>query len=291
MSTHSKTKFVKPRPHITGAGLNYINEFYDGLIADQAQNIKWLEVRPENYLDRGGLGIRMLDAIHEIYPFVGHTVSLSVGSPDPLDWEHLHKIKNFIKKYKIPYLTDHLGTCTHKGLPYQMLLPLPWTQAVAHYVAERARIIQDFLEVPFGLENLVCYNFTSPPQMSEAEFINEAIEKSGCCLLLDLNDVVINGHNYDFSAVDFLKTLNTKSLVEIHVAGYHKHESGFYEGTHGEAVSEDVFDILGQYAKQHKLPPLLLEWEVNIPEFAVIRKQVQRLNSLLTEGQPLEVAS
>lgn len=265
---------------IQGAGVNYINEFYDGLMLDQAQNIKWLEVRPENYLDRGGLGIRMLDEMAEIYPFVAHTVSLSLGSPDPIDWEHLKKIKQFVRKYNIPFLTDHLGTYSYNHVAYQVLLPIPFTADVADYVAKRAFEIQDFLEIPFGFENLVYSHFPFPPQMTETDFINRVIEKSGCQFLLDINDVFINSHNYKFDPKVFLDSLNLKSCIEIHISGHTLQDNNFYAGEHASAISEESFALLDSLGHKKSLPPLLFEWENSPPQFDIIVQQIQRLNQI-----------
>jgi len=273
-------------PSISGAGLNYINDFYDGLLHDAAQNIKWLEVRPENYLDRAGLGIRMLDAMREIYPFVGHTVSLSLGSPDPIDWEHLKKIKNFVKRYKIPFLTDHLGTYSYQHTAYQILLPIPFTKAVAEFVAKKAIVVQDFLEIPFGLENLVYTHFPHPPQISEVEFINTVLDKSGCHFLLDINDVYINSRNYQFNPIEFIDNLNLQKLIEIHISGYsQKHPNGLLEGEHAAAITPETFSLLQTLGEKIKLPPLLFEWENSPPPFLTIVEQMKTLNLIWSKSQ------
>lgn len=267
-------------PQIVGVGVNYINEFYEGLLEDRRQNIKWLEVRPENYLDRGGLGIRMLDELAEIYPFCAHTISLSLGSPDPLNWEHLKKIKSFVKKYKIPYLTDHIATFSYQQTPYQFLLPVPWTRPVAQWIAEKARVVQDFLEIPFGLENIPHYNFTHKPELSESEFINLILNESKCHLLLDVSDVLINAHNYNFDPLSFIQQLDLSHCIEMHVAGFVEHADQTWKGQHSTAISERTFDFLKTLHQDITLAPLLFEWENHAPEFATIREQVQRLHQL-----------
>src|SRR6185295_2030820 len=132
-------------------------------------NIDWFEIISENFMVKGGLALRNLDRILERYPVVQHGVSLAIGSPDPLDFDYLKKLKALAQKTKTPWISDHLCWGRLEGAHFHDLLPLPYTQEVIDYVAERARIVQDFLEIPFALENLSSYISYNSDQMPEWE--------------------------------------------------------------------------------------------------------------------------
>lgn len=265
-----------------GIGLAYKKRYFSDLIADNRQNIDWLEIRPEMFLDIGGQILQQLDELAEAYPFLAHGITLNLGGRDPLDWEHLKKFKTFLRKYNIPLMSDHMAVCGDGNFPYQMLLPLPWTEAVALHVAERARQVQDFLEVPLALENMVNEFLPVPPQISESEFYNLILEKSGCGLLLDVADVYVNSQNYEFDALGFVKSLPLDKITQLHVVGCTQNSSGKTVTVHGHALNDEILQLVKSVKSLGLDVPVLLEREENFPAFVDLVEDVKKLEATWT---------
>ncbi|MES2274110.1 MAG: DUF692 domain-containing protein, partial [Chlamydiota bacterium] len=140
--------------------------------------VDWFEIISENFLLCGARGMRNLELILERYPVVLHGVTLAIGSPDPLDFDYLKRLKELARKTKTPWISDHLSWGKLPGAHYHDLLPLPHTQEVVDYVAERVRIVQDFLEIPFALENISSYAAYKESEMTEWVFYTAVVEKA-----------------------------------------------------------------------------------------------------------------
>ena len=229
-------------------------------------SIDWFEIISENFMVEGGKALENLDRILETYPVVQHGVSLAIGSPAPLDFEYLKKLKALTRRTKTPWVSDHLCWGHLPGAHYHDLLPLPHTQEVVNYVAERARIVQDYLELPFALENLSSYAAFVQDEMNEWEFYSQVIEKAGIFMMLDVNNIYVSSRNHGFDPQVYYQNLPMEKVIQIHLAG-HSDFGDYVLDTHDHPVRDEVWDL---YAKIYPLTggvSTLLEWDDNLPTF------------------------
>lgn len=221
--------------------------------------IDWFEIISENFMG-GGLPLRNLEKILERYPVVMHGVALAIGSAAPLDWEYLKKLKNLAIKTKTPWLSDHLCWGRLPGARFHDLLPLPRKKEVANYVAERARIIQDFLEVPFALENLSSNASFTDDEMPEWEFYSEVIEKADILMMLDVNNIYVSSRNEGYDPKKYYSNLPLEKVVQIHLAG-HTDCGRYIIDTHDHPVCDAVWEIYREVYSKTNGVSTLLEWD------------------------------
>lgn len=268
---------------LNGAGLGLRRELVNALHAHDGKDIDFCEVAPENWIDAGGRYQRDLRAVSERYALTCHGLSLSIGSADPLDFDLLAKIKRFIKEHQVALYTEHLSWCSYNGHLYD-LLPVPCTDDTVHWIAERVRQVQDFLEMPIGLEN-ASYYFTPPGStMAEQDFISAVVAESGCYLHLDVNNIYVNSQNFGFDAIDYMSALPLAKTGYIHVAGHYVEDDGVIIDTHGADVIDPVWALLKEAhtligAKAASIPTCL-ERDFNFPAFDCLLGEVRTIKAL-----------
>tara|TARA_B110000483_G_C18202356_1_gene545814 strand:+ start:2306 stop:3160 length:855 start_codon:yes stop_codon:yes gene_type:complete len=227
--------------------------------------IDFFEIISENFMVDGGKPLENLDRILERYPVVQHGVSLNVASSDPLNFEYLKKLKALTIKTKTPFVSDHLCWTGSHGHNLHDLLPFPYTDAMVKYIGEKARIVQDYLEIPLGLENLSSYVSFSNSEMNEWEFYTEVIEEAQCYYMCDINNIYVSSINHQFDPKDYIKGLRWDKVLQCHIAGHTELANGTILDTHDQAVKSSVWDLY-DFAWQHSGGfPTLLERDDNIP--------------------------
>ena len=188
---------------VYGAGLGLRRNLLKDLLNVTTADVQFMEVAPENWINVGGRFGKQFRAYTERFPFVCHGLSLSIGSPAPLNVELLQSIKSFLREHNILYYSEHLSYCSDDGQLYD-LLPIPFTEEAVHYVAGRIRQAQDILEQRIAIEN-ASYYCAPQQEMSESEFINAVIAEADCDLLLDVNNVYVNSINHQYDPIEFLR--------------------------------------------------------------------------------------
>lgn len=234
--------------------------------ADIFQNkpdIDWFEIISENFMVDGGKPLEILEKVLEHYPVVQHGVSLAIGSPDPLDFDYLKKLKALTKITKTPWVSDHLCWGRAPGAHYHDLLPLPYTQEVINYVAARARIVQDYLELPFALENLSSYVAYQHDQMPEWEFYSAVVEKADIHMMLDVNNIYVSSRNHGFDPRTYYDNIPLDRVLQIHLAG-HSDYGAYVLDTHDDFVRDEVWAIYADVYPRTKGVSTLLEWDDKI---------------------------
>ncbi len=221
--------------------------------------IDWFEIISENYME-GGLPLYNLERILEHYPVVMHGVALSIGSSAPLDWDYLRQLKTLAQKTKTPWLSDHLSWGHLPGAHFHDLLPLPRTKSVARYVAQKARIVQDFLEIPFALENLSANADFTDDEMTEWEFLSEVVEQADISIMLDVNNLYVSSRNLGFNPKQYYTQIPLHRVVQIHLAG-HSDYGRYVLDTHDHAVCDEVWEIYRQVYPKTRGVSTLLEWD------------------------------
>lgn len=257
-------KFTPPNLGV-GIGLRPAHIYY---ILNENPKVDFFEIISENFMVDGGLPISNLEKILEKYPVVQHGVSMSIASIDPLNFDYLKKLKALTKKTKTPWFSDHLCYSSAHQKYFHDLLPFPYTEEIADYIVERIKVVQDYMELPFAIENLSSYISFKESFMTEWEFFQHVVEKSGCYILLDVNNIFVSSVNHNFSPEDYLAGIDLSRVLQIHLAGHTIREDGILLDTHNDYVRNEVWDI---YQKVYKNFPngisTLLEWDDNFIPF------------------------
>lgn len=261
-------------------GLGLRREMLAALVEQPRAEIDFFEVAPENWLPYGGRYQKKFRELTERYPFICHGLSLSLGSPDPLDLDFVRQIKAFLKEHQIKLYSEHLSYCSAAGHLYD-LLPIPFTEEAAVYVAERIRTVQDILEQPLVIEN-VSYYAAPGQELTELEFTKAVLELADCKLLLDVNNIYVNSVNHGYDAFAFLTGLPTQRIAYGHVAGHYKEHDQLLIDTHGADVADPVWALLAEAYRHHGLFPTLLERDFNIPDLQQLQTELEHIRSLHT---------
>ena len=263
---------------VTGAGLGLRRALLGPLSSVTSDQIQFMEVAPENWIDVGGRYGRAFREYSEKFPTLLHGLSLSIGSPAPLDWQLLKNIKAFMAEHSIRCYTEHLSYCSDSGHLYD-LMPIPFTEQAVDYVADRIIQIQDFLGERIAMEN-VSYYAAPQQQMTEIEFTNAVIQKADCNLLLDVNNIYVNSINHSYNPYDFLRALPGHRVVYGHIAGHFKEAKDLHVDTHGTDVSDPVWDLLAAAYQQFGAFPTLLERDFNIPPVPALLQEISHIREL-----------
>lgn len=285
-ASFTKRGGLQTAPTFFGLGLRF--PWVDDLLTrdlSDANFLPYLELAPENYIGRGGKMADKLDRLAERYPLIAHGLTLSIGSVDPIDWAYLRQLKAFIRRYNIPWMSDHLCASSYRGTFFHDLLPLPFTEDAIRHVSDRARMIQDFLECPLALENVSYYLSPEPPQMDEATFIREILARADISLLLDINNVYVNAINHGHNPLTQLRALADANIAHLHIAGHDASDPDLIIDTHGEAIADPVWQLLKEFRKIRldlgkNLPPLVIERDFNLPSLSEIWNELSRAASL-----------
>jgi hypothetical protein len=266
-------------PVTAGVGLGFRRELISALKTHVPAGIGFFEIAPENWIDLGGALGRDLREFMERYPFVCHGLSLSIGSPAPLDEALLRKVRQFLDLHHIPLYTEHLSYCSDEGHLYD-LLPIPFTDEAVKYVAERVRHAQDILERRIALENASYYVQAPIAEMSEAEFIRSVLTEADCDLHLDVNNVYVNSINHAYDPVEFIRAMPTARIVYMHMAGHYKEAENLIIDTHGADIVDPVWSLLEHTYHIHGVAPTLLERDFNIPPLRELMHEVERIGQI-----------
>jgi uncharacterized protein (UPF0276 family) len=199
---------------VTGAGLGLRREKLDEMLESDLSSVNFMEVAPENWINVGGTFGKKLRQFTEKYDFVCHGLSLSIGSPSPLDEDFVRDVGNFINTHGIKHYSEHLTYCSDDGHLYD-LLPIPFSEEAVHYVAERIRRVQDILQQEISMENASYYTPAPGKEMEEIEFINAVLEEADCGLLLDVNNIYVNSINHHYDPIEFLTHTSPGTIMKL----------------------------------------------------------------------------
>ncbi len=267
---------------VRGAGLG-LRRALLGPLADQSPGeIGFLEATPENWMNIGGRYGRAFREYTERFPFVTHGLSLSIGSPAPLDEDFLYRLKAFLDLHGIADYTEHLTYCSDDGHLYD-LMPIPFTEEAVDYVAARVRRVQDILQRRIALENASFYvalGDSIGSRMSELDFIRAVLERADCDLLLDVNNIYVNSINHRYDPAKFLDGLPADRVRYIHVAGHYDEAEDLRVDTHGADVIDPVWALLERAYERIGPVPTLLERDFNIPPLPELMQEIRHINTL-----------
>lgn len=262
-------------------GLGYRRDFAEEFLGNSIE-ADFVEFAPENWMNIGGYWKKQINQIAEKYPILCHGLSLSIGSPDPLDMNFLKKLKQFLNEYKVEVYSEHLSFAKCDNAHLYDLLPIPFREDAAKHVVQKIKQLQDFLERPFVMEN-VSYYTPVAAEMTEVEFITTIVNESSCQLLLDVNNVYVNAFNHKYDPYSFIEKLPLDKVAYIHMAGHEQFEPDLIIDTHGEAIIDPVYDLFDWTIEKIKPVPVLLERDFNIPEMDELNRELTRLRSMTSK--------
>jgi len=260
---------------VAGVGVLLLHEYAEDLLAADPA-IDFIEVMPENWARFGGRRGRLFAACLERWPAVSHSISLSIGGPEPLDGEFLRVIAALARAHALPWWSDHLCFSRAAGGYTHALLPLPHTDEVVAHVVGRVREAQAQVEAELVLENVATYARLPDDALAEPTFVAAVVEGAGCGLLLDVNNIVVNAHNHGLDAEAYVDALPLARVREIHVAG-HRPRGELLLDDHTGPVPEVVWSLYRRAIRRAgRAIPTIVEWETEVPPLDVLMAEVAR---------------
>lgn len=234
--------------------------------------VPWFEVHSENYFLAGGAHWRALAAIREHYPISVHGVGMSLGSAEGLNPRHIEQLKTLIDRIQPAAVSEHLCWSSVGGRWLNDLLPLPYTQEALDLICNHIDQLQTALQRLIVLENVSSYLRFLPEEMPEWVFLNTVAERTGCGILLDVNNIYVSACNHGFDAGDFLAGIAPRHVAEMHLAGF-EIQSGLLIDTHSRPVCTEVWALYQAALQRFGAVPTLIEWDQDIPEFSVLQAE------------------
>jgi uncharacterized protein (UPF0276 family) len=245
----------------------------------------FLEVHSENFFLEGGASMRALDRARALYPISLHGVGLSLGSVDRLAEQHLGKLKTLIDRVEPALVSEHLCWGRVDGTHFNDLLPLPHTHEALWLMADRIDKVQSTLKRRILVENVSAYVEYRHHEMSETAFLAELSRRTGCGILLDLNNLYVNAINFGFDAAACLEELTESSIGEIHLAGHTRTDDCLID-THGSRVCDEVWSLYAEACRRFGRKPTLIEWDTDLPTLDVLLGEAAAANEVARSGLP-----
>ncbi len=261
-----------------GFGLGLRPAHYNAIL-DGHPAVDWFEVITENYLVGGGRPLDFLDRIRARFPVVMHGVSLSIGSTAPLDLDYLGRVRALAARCEPAWISDHLCWTGVHGLNLHDLLPLPYTAEALDHVAPRIERVQEFLGRPLVVENVSSYVAYADSAMSEWEFLSALVARTGCRLLLDVNNVYVSARNHGFDSRAFLDGVPVAAVQQFHLAG-HLDLGTHVIDTHDAPVREEVWDLYAHALRRFGPVSTLLERDDHIPPLGELVAELDRARAI-----------
>lgn len=271
------------RPIPARAGIGLRTPHHAALLRDRP-TVGWIEVHTENYFHDGGPNVRALERACEFYPLSLHGVGLGLGSADPIDRDHLRRVRDAVRRFEPALVSEHACWAHVDGRHFNDLLPLPYTEEAAEHLAARIREVQDFLGRQLLVENLSAYIGHAASQLREGEFLAAVVARSGCGLLLDVNNAYVNAANLRLDVQRFFADLPATAVQEIHLAGHSRRVVGGRElliDDHGSAVPDGVWELYVTALSHFGPVPTLIEWDNGVPPLDVLAAEARKADMLL----------
>jgi uncharacterized protein (UPF0276 family) len=268
---------MAPLPRL-GVGVSYRPKWREAVLAHRDE-IGCLEIIAEHYLDAPPEKLDELDQLHAQFPLIPHGIGLSFGTDAPLDEAHLRRVARLVERLQPAWFTEHMAFTRVHGWNLGHLVPLPLTREAVAAVCRNVRRWREATGVPLLLENITAM-VVLPGELTEAQFLTEVVERSGCGLLLDLHNLYTNAVNHGYDPDAFLEGLPLERVAQIHLGGGHE-EDGYRIDSHSAATPEPVWELLRHVAARTRLGAVIVEWDVKLPPFDVIRREMATAAAIL----------
>ncbi|MGD0188268.1 MAG: DUF692 domain-containing protein [Roseiarcus sp.] len=270
-------RVAAPLPKRGGVGLKA--DHVEQILAERP-DLGFFEIHAENYMGDGGPAHRRLEAIRALYPISLHGVGLSIGSPRPLDKDHLKRLAALAKRYEPGLFSEHLAWSSHNQGFLDDLLPLPLTKETLATVCDHIDDTQQALGRRMLLENPSTYLLFAESTISETDFVAEVARRTGCGLLLDVNNVIVSATNHGFDAIAYLDAYPLRHVEEIHLAGYAEMQDDagrpLLIDAHDSPVREHVLALYAEAIRRIGPTPTLIEWDNDVPVWPALLAEARR---------------
>jgi uncharacterized protein (UPF0276 family) len=252
------------------------------LVVETHPKVDWFEVISENFMVEGGRALEVLEAVREHYPIAMHGVSMSIGSTDPLSRSYLRQLREMARRFEPAWISDHLCWTGVGGRNLHDLLPLPYTEEAIEHVVARIRQVQEMLGRPILIENVSSYMAFTDSTMTEWEFISAIAEEADCGILLDINNIFVSAFNHRYDANDYIDAVPVERVVQYHLAGHSDHGTHLLD-THDHPIRDKVWALYERAARRFGEVAAIVEWDDNIPEFAVLAEASERARGIFKQ--------
>ncbi len=274
-----------PSPRLPdAAGVGYKPQHFSAILSDPAP-VRWFEIHAENYMGQGGRPIAQLRALADRFPVSVHGVGLSIGGEAPLDQDHLSRLATLLARVPVASFSEHLAWSTHGGSYFNDLLPLPYTARTLARVCDHIDQVQTRLGRRMLLENPSSYLAFAESEMSEPEFLTEVTRRTGCGLLLDVNNVFVSAVNLHTDPRSYIDAIPAAAVGEIHLGGHDEDQDEVGQplliDSHGKPVAEPVWALLDHLLSRTGPRPLLIEWDNDVPDWPVLAAEAARAQTVL----------
>ncbi|WP_246047583.1 DUF692 domain-containing protein [Leptospira ilyithenensis] len=271
---------------IYGVGLR--REHYPYLLEKPDTDIDWFEVISENYMNTEGRPMSVLESIRKDYPVACHGVGMSLGSATGIDRKYLKDLKRLIERVEPFLVSDHLAWNDRNGIRLHELIPVPYHEECLEAITKNIDNVQNELHRQIAVENISAYfNYTSS-SMSECEFVSQLVRRTGCLLLLDINNIYVNAKNFHFDPMDFVRSIPKESIAQIHLAGF-TDMGNFLFDTHAEPVHQEVWNLFEtSLAYIPENVPIMIEWDEDVPEFYRLEEELNKARKIVKRGHKNE---
>lgn len=273
------------KPANCAAGIGWRSPHYRALL-EERPTVGFLEVHSENFFGQGGQPHHFLERARDLYPLSLHGVGLSLGSSDELDESHLEALDRLIRRYQPFLVSEHLCWSSIGGRYLNELLPLPYTEEALTHVSMRVDRVQTRLGRRILVENIAAYVRFRHSTIPETEFLTELSNRTGCGLLLDVNNVYVNAVNHGFDPTEYIDAVTADSVEEIHLAGFDETEDCLID-THGRLVQEPVWALYRYAIRRLGARPTLIEWDTDIPPIATLVAQAHHADLMQKNAHAL----
>ena len=292
MSRASSMPAAASRPIPAAAGIGLRSLHHTEFLSRQPA-IPWVEVHSENFFADGGRQLQVLDAVRRDYGVSLHGVGLSLGSTDPLDSEHLRRLRRLVQRVEPALVSEHACWGSVGGVFLNDLLPLPYTTAALTHLAARVAAVQDYLGRQILVENVSSYLEFDGAEMTEWDFVVELSRRAGCGILLDVNNIYVSAQNHGFVAGSYLDAIPPELVGEIHLAG-HTIADGVLIDTHSAPVADAVWALYREALQRLGPKPTLIEWDAELPSLDRLLAEAQTADKegrrVVADGDRVRVA-
>jgi uncharacterized protein (UPF0276 family) len=270
------------RPPFLGHGVGLRRDHFERVLSGPA-GVDWFEVISENFMVDGGRPLHVLTKVREGYPIVLHGVSLSIGSTDPLNEPYLDRLRALAERFEPAWVSDHLCWTGVGGHNAHDLLPLPYTEQALDHVVARVQRVQERLGRPIALENVSSYVAYRHSAMTEWDFLGEVARRSGCGILLDINNIFVSARNHGFDPIIYLRSVPPEAIWQFHLAG-HSDKGTYLLDTHDHAITAEVWALYREAVRLFGPVSSLIEWDDRIPPFESLLEESRRAGSIQREA-------
>ncbi len=261
-----------------GFGLGLRSPHYTEILETRPR-LGWLEILSENFLTAPASSWRMLASLRADYPLVMHGVSLSIGSTDPLNTDYLAKLRTLADFLEVSWISDHLCFTGMMRQNTHDLLPIPYTQEAVNHLIPRIQKVQDILGRAFVFENASTYLEYNGATLSEPELLTELHQRTGCGILLDINNVHVSSFNHGWDARAYIDAIPAEAIVQYHLAG-HADKQTYLLDTHDAAIADPVWELYRYTLKTKGMRSTMIEWDAEIPPLNTLMAELDKARQI-----------